>query len=67
MNTSERMRSLADAVDGSKGVRFQPTFPKTLRQWAVEIERLQAIIRINGLRAGASHAEIDALITRQEG
>lgn len=29
---------------------------------AAEIGRLKAIIRVNGLRAGATHAEIDAVI-----
>jgi len=39
--------------------------PKNEREWwaAREIERLQAIVRVNGLRWGHTHAEIDALLT----
>ena len=33
-----------------------------LRAHAAEIGRLRAIIRVNGVRAGASHAEIDEVI-----
>ena len=44
-STPERMRSLADAVPGpSGGVRFQPIFPATLREWAEEMEDMQQII-----------------------
>lgn len=31
-----------------------------------EIERLRAIVRVNGLSWGHSHAEIDALLDRKE-
>lgn len=31
-----------------------------------EIERLRAIVRVNGLRWGHSHAEIDQLLNQQQ-
>ena len=37
--------------------------PVSLR---AEIERLKAVIRINGLRWGHTHAEIDTIINQQE-
>ena len=34
----------------------------SLREHMAEVGRLRAIIRVNGLRAGATHAEIDEVI-----
>ncbi len=33
---------------------------------SAEIDRLRAIVRVNGLRWGHSHAEIDALLDRKD-
>ena len=40
--TQEYMRSLAGAIDGTTGVRFQPIFPDTLRKWADELAAANA-------------------------
>lgn len=43
-------------------VRSDFVTPPIQRAAAAEIERLRAVIRVNGLRAGATHAEIDEVI-----
>ena len=40
--TQEYMRSLASAVEGTTGVKFQPIFPGTLRKWADELDAANA-------------------------
>lgn len=44
------------------GPAFHMEDEQTLFRAADEIERLRAIIRVNGLRAGSTHAEIDQVI-----
>ena len=39
---------------------------KVIEEYAAEMGRLRAIIRVNGLRAGASHAEIDEVINGKQ-
>ena len=48
------MRSLAGAIDGTTGVRFQPIFPDTLRKWADELAAANA-------RADAAQGMVDVL------
>jgi hypothetical protein len=37
----------------------------TIRDYVTEIERLRSIVRVNGLRWGHTHAEIDAILNEQ--
>lgn len=38
-----------------------------MREAASEIERLRSVVRVNGLRWGHSHEEIDAMLTANKG
>lgn len=61
-------------IDIVKRLRFDATrcemqFSKgvagNIEEAAKEIERLRAIVRVNGLRWGHTHAEVDALLDQQ--
>lgn len=66
----ERLRAEVASLRLTLGGRtFGPSIPEPVGcpmpgacSQVAEIGRLKAIIRINGLRAGASHAEIDRVI-----
>ncbi len=61
-DTPAIMRSLADAVPGPNGgVRFQPIFPDTLREWADEIERLRGAL-VNCANASDRPAEVERIV-----
>lgn len=57
---------IADALETAS--RWRAAFPQggtttdALAALADEVGRLRAIIRVNGLHAGATHAEIDEVI-----
>lgn len=39
-----------------------PTYEEPWQYWKARAERMEAALRVNGLRWGHTHAEIDALI-----
>ena len=54
---------LADIDERGRGrTRYDGQEPRRDEMMAAEIRRLRATIRINGLRAGFSHDEIDVVI-----
>jgi hypothetical protein len=48
-------------------LRDEPPGWERAREAADEIERLRLIVRLNGLRAGFTHAEIDVVLTTRFG
>ena len=65
--TPEKAQELLDHYEqvsfaGIVSVDYVSGFLRAYIAQAAEIGRLKAIIRVNGLRAGATHAEIDAVI-----
>lgn len=55
------LRGLAKAIESGHPT-YLPKGPAALRLAADEIDRLRTIVRVNGLRWGHTHAEIDALL-----
>ena len=56
------MSDILGDIRGAFDAESIPHKNVALRRAGDEIERLQAIVRVNGLRWGHTHAEIDAIL-----